>query len=132
MILELDQGVPRQRIARDLQCAPATVVAVAQRFLSLGDDGLLDQRAGDGELKANERFKAELRRVLLGVPTEYGWQRPTWTRELLCLEMERLGFPKITVCTMGVRSTTLERGWLCPSQRIARGIPSEESESSPG
>jgi transposase len=39
--------------------------------------------------------------VLLGVPTEFGWQRPTWTRELLCLELERRGFPRVAVCTMG-------------------------------
>ena len=101
MILKLDQGLSRQRIARELQCAPATVVAVAKRFLELGEDGLLDQRAGNGEMKADERFKAELGRVLLGVPTEYGWQRPTWTRELLCLEMERRRFPRVAVCTMG-------------------------------
>ena len=93
MILKLDQGLSRQQVARDLQCAPATVVGAAKRFLELGEDGLLDQRAGNGQAKVDERFLAELRAALLSVPTELGWQRPTWTRELLCLELERRGFP---------------------------------------
>lgn len=101
MILKLDRGLSRQQVARDLRCAPATVVGAAQRYQTLGEDGLLDQRAGNGQPKVDERFLAELRRVLLSVPTEFGWQRPTWTRELLCLELERRGFPKVAVCTMG-------------------------------
>jgi hypothetical protein len=47
MILKLDQGLSRQQVARDLRCAPATVVGAAQRFQTLGGDGLLDQRADD-------------------------------------------------------------------------------------
>ena len=101
MILKLDQGLSKQQVARDLRCAPATVVGVAQRFQTLGEDGLLDQRAGNGPTKVDEKFLAELRRVLLSVPTEFGWQRPTWTRELLCLELKRRDFPKVAVCTMG-------------------------------
>ena len=101
MILKLHQGLSRQQVARDLQCAASTVVEAAKRFRALGEDGLLDQRAGNGETKADERFLAELRQVLLKVPTELGWQRPTWTRELLCLELKRRGFPKVAVCTMG-------------------------------
>jgi len=101
MILKLDQGISRQQVARDLRCAPATVVGAAKRYLAGGEDGLLDQRAGNGQPKVDERFLAELRQVLLSVPTEFGWQRPTWTRELLCLELVRRGFPKVAVCTMG-------------------------------
>lgn len=101
MILKLDQGLSRQQVARDLHSAPATVVGAAQRFQALGEDGLLDRRADNGQPKVDERFLAELRRVLLCVPTEFGWQRPTWTRELLALELEQRGFPKVAVCTMG-------------------------------
>ena len=101
MILKLHQGLSRQQVARDLQCAVSTVVETAKRFQALGEDGLLDQRAGNGETKADDRFLAEMRQVLLKVPTELGWQRPTWTRELLCLELKRRGFPRVAVCTMG-------------------------------
>lgn len=101
MIAKLGQGLTCQQVARDLACAPATVVRVAGRYLLDGQDGLFDQRAGNGPTKADERFLAEVRRVLLSVPTELGWQRPTWTRELLTLELERRGFPRVAVCTMG-------------------------------
>lgn len=38
--------------------------------------------AFNGASKVGARFKAELERVLLSVPTEFGWQRTTWAREL--------------------------------------------------
>jgi hypothetical protein len=37
-----------------------------------GEDGLLDQRAFNGATKADGRFREELSRVLLSVPTEFG------------------------------------------------------------
>jgi hypothetical protein len=52
-------------------------------------------------------FLAELGEVLLKVPTDWGWQRPTWTRERLCLEMEKRGFPRVVVCTLGRALCTL-------------------------
>ncbi len=101
MIAKLSQGLSRQQVARDLGCAVSTVAATAARYAERGEDGLLDQRAENGQPKVDARFLAELRVVLLKVPTEYGWERPTWTRELLCLELERRGFPRVAVCTMG-------------------------------
>jgi hypothetical protein len=41
------------------------------------------------------KFLAELESGLLSVPTGLGWQRTTWTRELLSLELDRRGFPKV-------------------------------------
>jgi transposase len=101
MIAKLGQGLSRQQVARDLGCAVSTVAEAGRRFAVLGAEGLLDQRAGNGEAKVDERFLAELRLVLEKVPTELGWERPTWTRELLCLELKRRGFPRVAVCTMG-------------------------------
>ena len=101
MIAKLGQGLSRQQVARDLACVPSTVVKAARRFLEAGEAGLFDQRAFNGKAKVEARFLAELERVLLSVPTEFGWQRPTWTRELLGLELERRGFPKVAPCTMG-------------------------------
>jgi transposase len=67
----------------------------------MGVAGLLDQREANGPTKADEQFLDELRRVLEKTPDVYGWSRHTWTRELLCAEMERRGFVRIAVCTMG-------------------------------
>ena len=77
MIVKLGQGLSRQQVARDLACVPSTVVKTARRFIESGEDGLLDQRAFNGARKVDARFKEELERVLLSVPTEFGWQRTT-------------------------------------------------------
>jgi transposase len=101
MIAKLGQGLSRQQVARDLACAPSTVVKAARRFADDGEEGLADQRAFNGIAKVDVRFTEQLERVLYSVPTEFGWERPTWTRELLGLELVRRGFPKVAVCTVG-------------------------------
>jgi hypothetical protein len=63
--------------------------------------GLLDRRAGNGDAKVDEPFLQRLRYLLCYTAGEFGWKRPTWTRELLCLQMQRDGFPRVAVCTMG-------------------------------
>jgi hypothetical protein len=101
MIARLGQGLSRQQVARDLACVPSTVVKAARRFVEFGEDGLLDQRAFNGVRKVDARFKEELERLLLSVPTEFGWQRTTWTRELLGRELERRRLPRVAACTVG-------------------------------
>ena len=101
MVAKLGQGLSRQQVARDLACWPSTVVKAARRFVEAGEEGLLDRRAFNGDRKVDERFATELERVLYAVPTEFGWERTTWTRELLALEMARRGLPKVAVCTVG-------------------------------
>lgn len=127
MIAKLAQGLSRQRVARDLSCAVSTVVGAAQRYQSRGEEGLLDQRAGNGRSKVDARFLAELGQVLLKVPTEFNWERPTWTRELLSLELAQRGFPRVAVCTMGralcavgARLTSPKPIVLCPWDRKRR------------
>lgn len=101
MIAKLGQGLSRQQVARDLVCVPSTVVKAARRFAEAGEEGLLDQRTFNGVPKVDVRFREELKRVLLSVPTDFGWQRTTWTRELLGRELERRGLPRVAACTMG-------------------------------
>lgn len=91
----------RCRVAGDLGLAPATVVRVAQRYAAHGVEGLYDRRVGNGVTKVDDYFRALLEAVLYESPEDSGWQRPTWTRELLCLELERRGLPRVAVCTMG-------------------------------
>jgi transposase len=76
-------------------------VKAARRFAETGEEGLLDQRAFNGITKVDARFKETLEQVLHSVPTEVGWQRTTWTRELLGRELERRRLPRVAPCTMG-------------------------------
>ena len=66
-------------------------------------------------------------RLLGRTPQDFGWQRPTWTRELLCLQMKLEGFPAVAVCTMGralsrigARLGTPKPIVLCPWPRDRR------------
>jgi len=101
MIAKLAQGLSRQQVARDLGCWPSTVVKAARRFAEAGQEGLLDQRAFNGPTKVDAPFREELKQVLHSVPTELGWRRTNWTRELLSLELADRGLPRVAACTMG-------------------------------
>jgi len=127
MIVKLADGLSRQQVARDLGCAPATVVRTWHRYRKGGEERLLDQRAGNGPAKVDARYRAELWQVLLKVPTDFGWQRPTWTRELLALEIAKRSFPRVADCTMGralcaigARLTAPKPIVLCPWDRKRR------------
>jgi transposase len=101
MIAELSAGRSRNEVARRLCAAVSTVCTTATRYLSVGLVGLFDGRGGNGRRKVDYAFQEALREVLFGVPTESGWSRPTWTRELLCEEMVRRGHARVAVATMG-------------------------------
>jgi len=94
-------GVSRSEAARRLDVACSTAVSAVQRYLASGIPGLYDQRHRNGAAKVDQPFRTVLHEVLLQTPDVFGWRRPTWTRELLCLEMERRGFPRVAVCTVG-------------------------------
>ena len=119
MIAKLGQGLSRQQVARDLACVPSTVVKAARRFAEAGEKGLLDQRAFNGVRKVDARFREELEQVLLSVPTEFGWQRTTWTRELLGCELERRRLPRVAPCTMGRALSAIGARLRMPKPTVA-------------
>lgn len=77
-----------------------TVYQVARRFRERGLWGLLDGREDNGVAKLDERYLARLYRVVRARPPDYGWRRPTWTRELLVLTLAKLTGVRIHVATM--------------------------------
>jgi hypothetical protein len=100
-VARLGLGRSTTKVASDLDVATSTVVGAANRFLADGIQGLFDRRGNNGKPKTGDRFDRVLARLLERTPEDYGWQRPTWTRELLCLQMKLEGFPPVAVCTMG-------------------------------
>lgn len=101
IIALLGSGHSGCQVSRDLDLARSTVTRAAQRFVASGIDGLIDRRRGNGTKKASDAFGQRVATLLRGCPEHFGWQRPTWTRELLCLQMERDGWAAVAVCTMG-------------------------------
>ncbi len=126
-VARLALGHSTPRVASDLEIARSTVVKAAQRFASGGVEGLYDRRRHNGHAKVDNAFRHRLALVLLRTPDEFGWRRPSWTRELLCLQMRRDGFVAIAVCTMGralacigARLGMPKPVVLCPWPREAR------------
>jgi transposase len=126
-VASLGAGSSSPQVAAALEIARSTVIGAADRFLSDGVAGLYDRRRGNGARKADERFDCVLVRLLGRTPQDFGWQRPTWTRELLCLQMKLEGFPAVAVCTMGralsrvgARLGTPKPIVLCPWPRDRR------------
>ena len=77
-----------------------TVYRVARRFRAHGEWGLWDGREDNGQTKLDERFLTVLYRVVRATPQQYGWRRPTWTRELLVETLARQTGVRIHVTTM--------------------------------
>src|SRR5579859_4524097 len=84
-----------------LNLAVSTVVRAAHAYLAQGIAGLYDKRRGNGRPKANGAFRARVAELLRRTPEDFGWSRPTWTRELLCRQTEREGRAAVSVSTMG-------------------------------
>lgn len=127
IVAKLAGGQKQAAVARELMVVPAVVSRTASAFCRLGTDGLRDRRRGNGTTKADTAFLAKLAELLTASPPDFGWPRPTWTRELLCLEMQRQGFAVVAVCTMGralarigARIGMPKPIVLCPWQRDAR------------
>lgn len=107
MVALLAKGLGVCEVARALSCAVSTVSRAKQSFLRDGQEGLLDRRAGNGRKKVAAHFLEVLRTVLAKTPQDFGWQRTTWTRELLAEELHRRKQPRVAACTMGRALATL-------------------------
>src|ERR1700677_4364305 len=123
----LGGGKSSPSVADFLCIAVSTVVRAAHAYLAEGVGGLYDKRRGNGRPKADGAFRARVTDLLRRTPEDVGWSRPTWTRELLCRQLEREGRAPVSVSTMGralarigARLGTPKPVVLCPWPRDAR------------
>ena len=100
IILNVWSGRSAREIERVLKVHNTTVYRVAKRFQERGEASLWDGREDNGPEKLSEDFLALLDRVVRGKASEYGWRRPTWTREMLVITMQRKTGVRIHVATM--------------------------------
>jgi transposase len=126
-VAALASGRSSLQVAKELDIARSTVTTAARRFGDGGPEALFDRRRQNGKTKVDEAFRRRLAELLRGTPEDVGWSRPTWTRELLCLQMSRERWPAVAVCTMGralaaigARVGTPKPVVLCPWPRDAR------------
>lgn len=127
IVAQLGLGKTSPEVADALDVARSTVVKTAHRFAEEGIAGLYDKRRINGSAKVDDGFRRRVAGLLRRTPEDFGWRRPTWTRELLCLQMKREGWPQVAVCTMGralahlgARLGMPKPVVLCPWKRDAR------------
>jgi transposase len=77
-----------------------TVYRVARRFRADGEWSLWDAREDNGQTKLDEHFLTVVYWVVRATPQQYGWRRPTWTRELLVETLVRETGIRVHVTTM--------------------------------
>ena len=123
----LGAGKSSPTVADILCVAVSTVVRAAHAYLAEGVEGLYDKRRGNGRRKADGAYRERVTALLRGSPEDLGWSRPTWTRELLCRQVEREGRAAVSVSTMGrvlarigARLGMPKPVVLCPWKRDAR------------
>ena len=100
IIMNLINGRSARETAAALSIDQSTVYRVARRFRERGEVGLLDRREDNGEVKLDERYLSKLYKAVRGCPMDYGWKRPTWTREMLVTTLKQGTGVTIHVGTM--------------------------------
>jgi transposase len=88
IILLLDEKVAVSKIAKMVDCVRSTVYTTIYRFEDEGLDALWDKRLSPAPRKATGEVRAKLLTYLDEVPKDYGWQRSTWTLELLARQLQ--------------------------------------------
>ena len=114
IILHFDSGLGSVTISRALHCAPATAVRVAQRFLSMGEAGLLDGRRSNGCAKVDADALQALAELVETLPSDHGWTRPTWTKESLTRTLNEGLDLDVSVSTVSRMLRQLGARWRTP------------------
>ena len=87
VLLLLHEGVVPGVVAEMTGCARATVYRTLYRFEDLGEEALFDQRQQRSPSKVTAEVEKRLVSYIDGTPQDFGWQRTTWTLELLAVQL---------------------------------------------
>lgn len=126
-IVELySDGYSSVRIAEVLGCAPATAVRVVNRYVEGGLEGLVDRRCENGQPKVDEDLLEALRQMLSKTPEEFGWSRPTWTRELIAKQLSHETGVDVSITTVARMLKRIGARWGMPKPVVACPWPKEK------
>jgi transposase len=124
ILLKVDQGLSGRAAAREVGCVPSTAARIVARFLIEDEVSLYDRRAENGERKVDEDAREGLREILLTSPQAFGFQRTTWSLELLTkVAAEKLQL-RISVGHLWKVLRQLKVRWGCPKPIVACPWPS--------
>jgi len=89
IILLLAEGRSVREVHSRVGCVRSTVYTTLYRFEEQAMDAFLDRRLHREPRKATPAVRQQLLDYLDHTPRQYGWQRASWTLELLTLQLER-------------------------------------------
>ena len=120
IILLLDDGEAVSRLSAMVDCVRSTVYTTLYRFEDEGMDGLLDKRRDPGPRKVTALVRETLLGYLDHSPQTYGWQRSTWTLELLGRQLQEDTGVRLSVAHLHtvLRQEQCRRGRPRPALRI--------------
>ncbi len=118
-VLAYARGQGCDLTSETLRCAPSTAIRAVRRYLRDGIAGLTDRRAENGKPKIDEDLLAALREILAHTPAEYGWSRPTWTRELLALTLKTCEIAEVSVSTVARALRLIGARWKVAKPVVA-------------
>jgi transposase len=101
VIFLLTGGMTVLKVYKLTKNARSCIYSILDRFIADGLKGLEDKRKFNGMKKTSEQFCHRVREMVKRSPDNYGWCRPTWTRELLCRTMSQRYNINVSVATMG-------------------------------
>ena len=114
ILLLLSEGRRAKEVEEMVGCVRSTVYMTFYRFEEAGIDGLYDGRRQSVPRKVTREVRESLLGYLDDSPRDHGWQRSTWTRELLALQVE---------ADMGVRISCGHLGQVLREEKVRRGRP---------
>ena len=127
IVVLLAEGQTSVAIEQHLKVARAHVSRTAWKYFAEGDAGLQDRREENGNRKVDENFLEELQHLLTLAPTDCGWERSSWSRELLAREMDKRTGVRVSRSTVGICLKILGARWgrararvLCPWRKARR------------
>jgi transposase len=128
IILHAVKDRSSRMIAEAVGCSRSWVSRVIERFRMEGLAGLMDRREDNGRLKLDEWYLGQLYTLVASRPSDYGYPRPTWTRELLVEVMTQLTGVRIHVATMSraLRAIGARRGRPRPVVRCPWSKPAKD------
>ncbi len=119
IIRNLVRGEGVAIIARILGCSRSQVYRVAKRFVADGVDGLVDRREDNGPCKTDDVYVSFILTAVGESPPLYGFDRPTWTQELLAI---------VAAQHLGVRTSTTTMSRLLATLKVRHGRPKPRVE----
>jgi putative transposase len=87
ILLLLDEGVVPGVVAEMAGSARATVYRTLYRYEDLGEEALFDRRQERAPSKVTQEIAHGLVGYVDASPQDFGWQRTTWTLELLAIQL---------------------------------------------